>query len=98
VLGKVWGILPVRREAKMKKPALIALIMVLGLSGCASSGTTSSTKQDWTACWWNRGGPSCELIRQDWIRYWNNPGGASWESVKEDWIRYWGCSKSGTGM
>ena len=73
----------------MKKPALIALIMVLGLSGCASSGTTSSTKQDWTACWWNRGGPSCELIRQDWIRYWNNPGGASWESVKLDWIRYW---------
>ena len=87
----------------MKRLALIALTMVLGLSGCASSGTGGSIGQDWTAYWWNRGGPSCESVRQDWIRYWNDPGGASWESVKQDWVRYWndrggaflGVSKTG---
>jgi hypothetical protein len=73
----------------MKKFALIALMVVLGLSGCASSGTSGSIRQDWTEYWWNRGGPSCESIRQDWIRYWNDPGGASWESVKQDCKRFW---------
>ena len=73
----------------MKKLVLIALIMVLGLSGCASSGTSGSIKQDWTAYWENPGGASWEAIEQDWVRYWDNPGGASWEAIRQDWIRYW---------
>jgi hypothetical protein len=43
--------MPVRREAKMKNLALIALIMVLGLSGCASSGKSGFIIQEWTGFW-----------------------------------------------
>jgi hypothetical protein len=81
--------MPVRREGEMKKLALIALIMVLGLSGCACYGTCDSVRQDWIRYWDNPGGASWESVKQDWIRYWNDPGGASWESVKQDWRWFW---------
>ena len=73
----------------MKKIALIALTMVLGLSGCASSGTSGSTKQDWTTYWKNPGGGCWESIKQDWTAYWKNPGGGCWESTKQDWRGFW---------
>jgi hypothetical protein len=63
--------MPVRREAKMKKIVLIALIMVLGLGGCVCSGTCVLIKQDWTDYWNNPGGRSWESIKQDWTDYWN---------------------------
>jgi hypothetical protein len=73
----------------MKRLALIALIMVLGLSGCASSGTCGLIRQDWIRYWNDPGGASWESVKQDWVRYWNDPGGASWESVKQDWRWFW---------
>jgi len=73
----------------MKKFALIALMVVLGLSGCASSGTSGSVRQDWIRYWNDPGGASWESVKQDWVRYWNDPGGASWESVKQDCKRFW---------
>ncbi len=57
----------------MKKLALIALIMVLGLSGCAS-GVGYSIKEDWTEYWKNPGGLSWEIFKGDWTEYWKNPG------------------------
>jgi hypothetical protein len=80
--------MPVRREGKMKKLALIALIMVLGLSGCASSGTRGSIRQDWIAYWKDPGGIFWEDIKQDWIVYLKNPGGLNWDSIKQDWRVY----------
>jgi hypothetical protein len=73
----------------MKKLALIALIMVLGLSGCASSGTRGSIKQDWVAYWKDPGGAFWEQIKEDWITYSKDPGGAFWESIKDDWRDFW---------
>ena len=55
----------------MKRLALIALIMVLGLSGCASSGTCGLIKQDWVRYWNDPGGASWESVKQDWRWFWN---------------------------
>lgn len=41
----------IKRETEMKKLALIVLIMVLGLSRCASSGTSGLIIQDWIEFW-----------------------------------------------
>jgi rubredoxin len=81
--------MPVRRKGKMKKLALIALMMALGLSGCASNGMTELIRQDWIRYWDNPGGASWESLKLDWTAYWQNPGGASWDSLKQDWAVYW---------
>jgi hypothetical protein len=80
----------------MKKLALIALSMVLGLSGCACPGTSSSIRQDWAAYWRNPGGESWESIKKDWAAYWRNPAGENWESIKWDWVAYWKNPGGGT--
>ena len=61
----------VRRKAKMKGLGLIALIMVLGLSGCASSGMSGLIKEDWTEFWNDPGGGSWEVIKWDWTEFLN---------------------------
>src|SRR4030042_664480 len=81
--------MPVRRKGQMKKLALIALMMSLGLSGCASNGMTELIRQDWIRYWENPGGASWESVKLDWTAYWKNPGGASWELLKLDWAAYW---------
>jgi hypothetical protein len=62
---------PARRESKMKKFALIALIMVLGLSGCAYSGVKNVAKEDWNDYWSGPRSESWTLIKQDWNEFWN---------------------------
>jgi len=69
----------------MKELGLIALIMVLGLSGCASSGTSDSIKQGWT---WYGEGDSWETIKQRWAWYgYGETDG--WESIKQGWRKLW---------
>jgi ABC-type glycerol-3-phosphate transport system substrate-binding protein len=82
--------MPVGRKGKMKTLALIALVMALGLSGCASNGMTELIRQDWIRYWGNPGGASWESLKQDWTVYWENPEGASWESLKLGWTAHWG--------
>jgi uncharacterized protein YceK len=72
----------------MKTPALIALIMVLGLSGCASPGTSDSLKQDWVAYWKSVKG-DWDSTKEDWTTYWKDPGGITWELMKGDWAAFW---------
>ena len=62
----------------MKKLALIALIMVLGLSGCVSSGTSGLTKEDGTKFHNEPGAGAC---------------GSSWELMLQDWNEFWSRSK-----
>jgi hypothetical protein len=78
----------VRRKAKMEKLALIALIMVLGLSGCACPGTSGPIKQDWATYLKGIEG-DWESTKQDWTAYWKNPGGENWERIEKDWAAYW---------
>lgn len=61
-------LMPVRREGNMKKLALIALIMVMGLSECASSSTSVSIKEEWYYYWKNPAGAglSWEDIKVGW--------------------------------
>jgi len=64
--------MPVRREGKMKNLALIALIMVLSLSGCASSGKRGFIIQEWTEFW--KGPEAAEpwkSFKQEWTEFWN---------------------------
>jgi hypothetical protein len=77
-----------RRKANMKTLALIALIIVLGLSGCASSGTSDSLKQDWVAYWNNVKG-DWESTKGDLTAYLKDPGGITWELMKGDWVAWW---------
>jgi len=83
--------MPERKKAKMRILALVALILVLGLGGCASSGTSDSIIRDWDAYWKNPGGGDCwESTKRDWDAYWKNPGGGEcWESTKRDWREFW---------
>ena len=74
----------VKGEGKMKKLVLIALIMVLGLSGCTSSGISDSIKRDWIAYWDNSGSGSWESIKRDWMTYWQSPGSGSRESTTQE--------------
>ena len=74
----------------MKKLALLALIMVLGLGGCASSGLSGLVENDWTyycknpGGYWNR-----ESLKMDWANYLKNPGGYwTGETLKDDWTHY----------
>ena len=73
----------------MKKVALIALTMVLGLSGCASSGTSGSVRQDRIRYGNDLGGATWESVKQDWLGIGGTQEVASWGSVKQDRIRYW---------
>jgi hypothetical protein len=63
--------MPGRRKGKMKKLVWIALIMVLGLNGCACSGTCALIKQDWSEYWDDPGAGTWKLIKQDWVEFWN---------------------------
>jgi uncharacterized protein YceK len=55
----------------MKKLAWIALIiMVLGLSGCACSGTCNLMKEDWHDYWRNPGAGDWQYMKQDWSQFW----------------------------
>ena len=72
----------------MEKLALIGLIMVLGLSGCACPDTVGSLKQDWVAYWKSLEG-DWDSTKQDWAAYWKNREGIDWESLKQDWGAYW---------
>ena len=60
----------------MKKLAMIALMMVLVLSGCASS------------CLKNFGGPLWEQVKEGWADYRRDPAGPLWEQAKEGWADY----------
>ena len=79
----------VKREGTMKTLAWIALIVVLGLSGCASSGTGGYIRGDWIAYWENPGDAHWKSIKGDWTEFWNAPGGLSWKSIKGDWTGFW---------
>ena len=80
---------PVGRKAKMKRLALIGLVMVLGASGCVFFNRSSSIGETWAEYWKNPDGESSKSIKQDWDEYWKNPGGDSWESIKQYWAEYW---------
>ncbi len=73
----------------MEKLALIALIMVLGLSGCACYGTCVSIKEDFSDFWNDPGRGSSQLIKEDFSDFWSNPGRGSWQLIKEDWTYFW---------
>jgi hypothetical protein len=55
----------------MKKLMWIVLIMVLGLSGCATSGTATLIKADWNYYWSHPKDGTLQAIKQDWTDYWN---------------------------
>ena len=55
----------------MKKLAGIALIMVLGLSGCTCYGTCVLIKEDFTDFWNDPGRGSGQFIKEDWTYFWN---------------------------
>ena len=64
----------------MKKLVLMTLMMVLGLSGCASSGTINPIKQDWAA-YWEVESKGWERAKQDWAMYWANES-RGWGQLK----------------
>lgn len=72
----------------MKELALIVLIMVLGLSGCASSGMSGLIIEDWAEYLSDPGSGDWKLIKWDWAEVWKDPGGGSWEAVKMDWTEF----------
>ena len=72
----------------MKTLALIGLIMVLGLSGCACPDTVASLEQDWVAYWKSLEG-DWDSTKQDWVTYSKDPIGIDWESLRQDWVAYW---------
>ena len=75
--------MPFRREAKMKYFALIALFMVLGLSGCASSGKSGIRRSPEAAEPWKTFG-------QEWVGFWKGPEAAEpWKTFKKEWIGFW---------
>jgi rubredoxin len=88
----------IRREAKMVKVALIGLVMVLGLSGCASFGESISFKQNWAEFWRSPAeGTPWEPMKQDWGQFWKSPAaGTPWESIKENWAEFWRSPAEGT--
>ena len=55
----------------MKKLVWIALIMALGLNGCACYGTCALIKQDWSEYWDDPGAGTWKLTKQDWVEFWN---------------------------
>ncbi len=55
----------------MKRFAMVALIMVLALSGYACAGTSALIKEDWTEYWKNPGAGDWKPIKQDWVDFWN---------------------------
>jgi hypothetical protein len=55
----------------MKKFVLMALIMVLSLSGCACTGTCVLIKEDLTDYWNDPGAGTWQLIKEDWVEFWN---------------------------
>ncbi len=74
----------------MKKLALIVLILVLSLSGCASSGKRSSTiVWAWNDFWREPGEGSWELVKGECVYFWHHPGEGSLELVKWSWKQFW---------
>jgi hypothetical protein len=75
--------MPVRREAKMKNFALIALIMLLSLSGCASSGKSGFRRIPEAAEPWM-------TFKQEWTGFWTGSEAAEpWKSFKQEWTGFW---------
>jgi len=72
----------------MRILALIAAIMVFGLSGCACPDTVGSLKQDWV-WYWKSVENDWESTKQDYAVYWKNSKGIDWELLKQDWVAYW---------
>jgi hypothetical protein len=80
----------------MKKLVLIALIMVMGLSGCASIAgpglSWKDIKEDWGDYWKDPAGPglSRKDIKGNWRWYLEDPAGPglSWKDIKENWRWY----------
>ena len=67
----------------MKTFALIALIMVLGLSGCASSGKSGFRRIPEAAEPWM-------TFKQEWTGFWKGPEAAEpWKSFKQEWTTFW---------
>ena len=73
----------------MKKLASIALIMVLGLSGCTCYGTCVLIKEDFTDFGDDPGRGSWQFIKEDFTDFWDDPGRGSWQLIKEDWTHFW---------
>jgi hypothetical protein len=82
-------LIPVKKEGKMKTLALIVLIMVMGLSGCASSLKSSYIIQDWRYFLHNPIPGSLESVGQDFRYLWHNPIPGSMESVGQDFRYLW---------
>ncbi len=59
----------------MKTLVLIALIMILVFSGCASTGIGNSIKQEWDEYLMNPGYESDKWIKADWKAFWKDPLG-----------------------
>jgi len=67
----------------MKTFVWIALIMVLGLSGCASTGKSAFRKSPEAAEPW-------ETFREEWVEFWKGSEAAEpWKSFKQEWISFW---------
>ena len=78
----------VKKEGKMKTLALTVLIMVMGLSGCASSGMSGLIKEDVAEFWNDPGSGNWELMKWDCAEFWSHPGGGSLEAIKMDWTEF----------
>jgi len=50
---------------------IIALFMVLNLSGCACTGTCVVVKEDWDHYWNDPEAGAWEALKQEWIDFWN---------------------------
>ena len=71
----------------MNKLALIALIMVFGLSGCACC-KGSMIKQSWIDFWHDPAGDNWRQMKQDLTEFWHDPGGENWELIKWSWTQW----------
>jgi len=58
-------------DGKMKKLAMMVMILVFGLSGCACTGTCVLIKEDWDHYWNEPGAGSWDSLKQEWVDFWD---------------------------
>ncbi len=78
------------KPTRYTKLALIVLIMVVGLSGCASYGVNSVVLSDFAYYAKNPGGYwDWETLKDEFAHYGKNPGGYwDWETLKDEYAHY----------
>ncbi len=76
----------------MKRVALISLILVLGLGGCASYGVGGVMYDDSMRYWKSPEGNyfNSQTLKEEFADYGKNPGGYwDWEMLKHEFADYW---------